>query len=790
MVALLYGPLLAPGALLAFRDLPFFHLPLRTTLATLVASGEVPLWNSFLNGGQPILSNPNYAAFYPPTWLFLLVGPTLSLSLGIVLHAGLGCGGAIFLARRLGCSPWVGALAGVAWAGSGVVVSNASTYTFFSALAWWPWVLAWGLALGEEHRWFRPAVLTGLGLALQLLAGEPVVVLLTALTLTALLVARPWGQIPWRRLAAAGLLAALLGAVQLVPAGHRVANSGRADRAFHEEALGWSVPPLRLLEVLLPRIHGDPMRLEEDLYFGWTINDRSFPYIPSFYPGLFLVVLGFSALLRRGILHRGGWVLAMGVATFLALGRHNPLLVGVREYLPLLNWVRFPEKFLVPAVLCLVLAGVLGWQRLLDQRRAGERRGADFPLALGLGVWVLFAGLATLLYSQPALGRAYLLAHGPPIPPSAERIAAGVAYLQQQSLIACGFAGVAVLWLSLLRWSSLSSRWLTTLVALGLALELGFYGHGFLRVGAAADFQAPPAALATLADEGARIFTDAEFHRDQEIYFRSDAEAGFRQLRLRIERADPYLGTVWGLRYVGNTDYDRMLTPWARHAQQALEEDWWRDRDLAFRFLGAWGVQSVLLRRSPEELVRARAEDGRALPMRLQANGYSLPLVRSVPRVEFQPRREAALEAARGHRYGLPWQDYFVVPEAFAPAGTVVQGAQPQRLRFAEYPGRVEIRTDAQGGILVVVAVTFDPGWRAVLIGSNAAPVGQEIPLYPTALGQIGFSLPPGEHQLTLRYHQRGLLAGVLLSLCGLAGAVLLWCRGGLGAHPSIRRRL
>ncbi len=789
MVAFLYGPLLAPGVLLAFRDLPFFHLPLRTTLATLVASGEAPFWTPFLNGGQPILSNPNYAAFYPPTWLLLLVGPSLSLNLGIVLHAGLGCAGAIFLARRLGCSPMVGALAAVAWAGSGVVISNASTYTFFSALAWWPWILAWGLALGEERRGCRPAILIGLGLALQLLAGEPAVVLLTAMTLVALVVARPWDQIPWWRLVSAGLLAVLLGAVQLVPAWHRVANSGRADPTFHEEALGWSVPPQRFLEVLLPRIHGDPMRLEEDLYFGWTINDRSFPYIPSFYPGLLLVVLGSASLLRRGILHRGGWALAMGLATFLALGRHNPVLVEIREYLPLVSWVRFPEKFLVTAVLCLVLAGLLGWQRLLDQRRAEERRSANLPLALGVGVLVLFASLATLLHTQPELGRAYLLAYGPPIPLSPERVALGLVYLQQQSLIACGFAGLVVLLLSLLRWSSLSPRWLTTLAVLGLALELGFYGHGFLRVGAEADFQQVPPALAALADEGARIFTDAELHRDEEIYFRSDAEAGFRQLRLRIERADPYLATVWGLRYVGNTDYDRMLTPWARHTQQAFEEDWWRDRDLAFRFLGAWGVRSVLLRRTPEELIQARFEAAEALPMRLEANGYCLPLVRSVPRVEFQPRREAALQAARKNRYSFPWQDYFVAPEDLAAAGTVVQGAQPRRLRFAEYPGRVEIRTEAQGAILVVVAVTFDPGWRAVLIGSNAAPVGQAIPLYPTALGQIGFSLPPGEHQLTLRYHQRGLLPGALLTLGGLALALLLGCRGFLAARREITPR-
>ena len=67
-LAALAGQLLLPGRILATRDIAQFHLPLRTALVEL-AHGEVPVWNPWLSGGQPIVSDPSYAVFYPPTWI-------------------------------------------------------------------------------------------------------------------------------------------------------------------------------------------------------------------------------------------------------------------------------------------------------------------------------------------------------------------------------------------------------------------------------------------------------------------------------------------------------------------------------------------------------------------------------------------------------------------------------------------------------------------------------------------------------------------------------------------------
>jgi uncharacterized membrane protein YfhO len=93
----------------------------------------------------------------------------------------------------------------------------------------------------------------------------------------------------------------------------------------------------------------------------------------------------------------------------------------------------------------------------------------------------------------------------------------------------------------------------------------------------------------------------------------------------------------------------------------------------------------------------------------------------------------------------------------------------PRLLDFADEGGRIGLRYQAPpGGGFFVAAMTFDDGWRATLDG---AP----LPLYPTAACQIGVRLPAGEHRLELRYHERLLVPGALVTLLALvAGGALL----------------
>ncbi len=73
-IGLLFAPLLGTERVLATRDAVNFHLPIRAALARL-AEGGVLTWNPWWSGGQPLLSNPNYQAFYPTGWLAFWCSP-------------------------------------------------------------------------------------------------------------------------------------------------------------------------------------------------------------------------------------------------------------------------------------------------------------------------------------------------------------------------------------------------------------------------------------------------------------------------------------------------------------------------------------------------------------------------------------------------------------------------------------------------------------------------------------------------------------------------------------------
>src|SRR3954465_12512294 len=126
----LFATVLSPARALAHRDIPTFHLPLRTAFRRLNAFG-LPVWNPWLHGGQPILSNPSYAAFYPPSWLVFAVAPYYALGLLAILHGVIAFAGAWKLARHLGGSRGTAALAGVGYVGCGAYLSLLSAYTLF-----------------------------------------------------------------------------------------------------------------------------------------------------------------------------------------------------------------------------------------------------------------------------------------------------------------------------------------------------------------------------------------------------------------------------------------------------------------------------------------------------------------------------------------------------------------------------------------------------------------------------------------------------------------------------------
>jgi hypothetical protein len=774
-LAALYGRLLQPGRVLANRDVLLFHLPLRVCFRNLAAAGALPLWNPWLNGGQPILSNPSYSAFYPPTWLLLPLPPSHALGILVVMHAAIAFAGAWRLARHLGAGRGAASLAAVGYSGSGALLSLLSTYNLLGGMAWFPWVLAWGDdALRRPAgggAWVRPALLAALAMAMQLANGEPSTAAVTGCALLALAGAA-WRVRPaaaWRALVPP-LAAAALAAVQLLPTAGRLAGSERAKGLPAEEATLWSSAPARLVETVFPHFFGDPARQGQGLFFGHGLHDLDYPYVESIYPGLLVTLLAAAAICAWRVPRRSAWALCLAAGAFLALGRHNPLYEPLRRLLPPLAAQRYPERFALLALAPLPFAAALGWQRLLDERRAGRVQAADLPLALAL-VILATAGLLTgALYRAPAIAGAFIREHAP-LPVTDRLLGRDLLFLRQEAWAAVATAAAAAALLALCRWRRPRPGLLTTLALGLLAADLWHYGGALLRTVPAGEYLRPPPLLRQLAvPPGARLYVQSVPEERQLGLAPGNADVALT--RALLARLLPYSAALWRVPYALNEDFDRMLTPAAAAALVVLHADLRLQPELALRLLGAWGVGGMLLREStvaglPEE--EPRRPEGPptypvAVPRRALANEFRLPVYRFVQRVSFHPSYGSALYLARTQGYAVDRHEHCV--RTAAPPATISYATPPALLTFRDGAGRIELGYRAAAGGFFVAATTFDDGWKAEVDGRPR-------PVYRTASGQLGVELPPGQHDLVLAYRERLLPLGAAISLAALAGLAL-----------------
>src|SRR6185295_9176852 len=102
------------------------------------------------------------------------------------LHAAWALAGAWRLLRQLGAASDAAALGAMGLAASSWFLSLTSTFNFYCSMAWFPWIVAAAerafaaqqeernTTAADAERWGGAALFAAVGLALQLLAGEPV----------------------------------------------------------------------------------------------------------------------------------------------------------------------------------------------------------------------------------------------------------------------------------------------------------------------------------------------------------------------------------------------------------------------------------------------------------------------------------------------------------------------------------------------------------------------------------------------------------------------------------------
>ncbi len=401
MVFFLLWPVLFGDQTLFYRDLIHQYVGTGRFLHSGNWIGGL-LWDPFLNGGQPLLGNPNRFILYPSRILYVLMSPKSGLNWEITLHLILGGVGSAFLARRLGASCLGGAVAGLAYSLSGLSISITNHLGRFMAYHWVPWILLAvhaGLCEGGRNSWrWRGAV--PLLFMIQWLTGSADLVAMTAVVAIAWVGALHRHDALRGQILVRGVCLVALGtgmaAIQIVPAVEMVNRSDRKSYAQSGTAVEWSVHPFRFPEMVVPGYCGPiDAVIPESHYWGTGIFDRKFPLILSFYLGVsvvFLAVTGWFRSRSDPTWRKLGALFAIliGSGVLVACGKYIPIIGSVWASIPGLTVLRFPVKALLIVGLPVALLagfGADGWLRV-DARRA-RRWGL-----VGLAVAMLFLATA------------------------------------------------------------------------------------------------------------------------------------------------------------------------------------------------------------------------------------------------------------------------------------------------------------------------------------------------------------------------------------------------------------
>ena len=154
----------------------------------------------------------------------------------------------------------------------------------------------------------------------------------------------------------------------------------------------WSLPPVRLLEFVAPRILGHVDQPDERWYWGGKLYpERKYPFLYSIYPGLLVALLS-GAAVTRGPPRRWVWVGTAVLGALLAVGTHLPFWHLARSVVPGLKGLRYPEKFILLTVFATVVLSSFAFEELQRDRTDLRRR-----LVRGFGVVGFLATLAGLI---------------------------------------------------------------------------------------------------------------------------------------------------------------------------------------------------------------------------------------------------------------------------------------------------------------------------------------------------------------------------------------------------------
>ncbi len=549
-------------------------------------------------------------------------------------------------------------------------------------------------------------------------------------------------------LAAAAVVALLLAGIQLAPTLSLLQESDRAGGLSDAMVYSWSLNPLRLIELAAAYPFGEFVSGTSYWGGGLVRHETGVPFVYSPYVGPFVIALAVLGLRKGKGLVLWGVLFLLGCA--LALGDHTPLYGLLKDYLPLWESFRYPQKMLAISTFALAILAGWGADRL-------AKPGDDDNLSVARRVLVVLFALSTLIwlsftvFTSSLIDWATQLASRDHFTDLTGTAAAEVLLtsLRGTALRLLVVVGLIVLW---------SRNWhrsrLTVAFCVLVVADLALVNGPLVRTTDQALFTGPHAAAEAIAQayEGevpARIYRDTsvtipDFELDGPHEY--EARRWWDQLTLL-----PNVGVEYGLSYVRAMGVTP--SPEAEAFWSALAGDGGRAIQLTgVNFIIAAPGSYAFSNQDLFRQVYAHAE----AEVAVYEYTAALPTIRLVYNAE-RPDPDNALER--------------LLAADFDVRSSLVVGEQGEELTsqrgwdsvtVTDYDlGELRVELDAAEEAYLVVADTYNSDWEATLDG-------EPIPILRANLTMRAVRIPPGQHVVVMKMKSGSLRAGVALSIVGL----------------------
>lgn len=722
------------------RDSTLLETPLRMHTVKLLKEGNLALWTDAHGNGQPFLANPKMAIFYPTTWLYLVLPFFIAFKIHYFIHPLIGWLGMFLLAKTYGLSRRAAFLASSLFFLSGMYLSSFEFYNHIAAIAW----MIWALYLQRQGWSIKSAkfLLNVLVWALLILAGAPEIIVLTILLsiVQAIIFSfslREFGYYALR-LGLILLFSVLITCIQLVPSLEMLIKSGRSSQIEL-----WPLEPVQLINLVFPGILGDDRQPGNDNFWGGHLFNTWYPLYYSLYVGFGFLILSLFSL--RNYKNRTELVLLVASASFflISFGKYSPLYL-VYKKIPIISSIRYPVKYFMGTIICLSLLAGLGLSRL-EKERAGKRFGR------------------TLLLSGVILGSVILILR--------QNIVTGLSNLfviedwrSKQSLTRSIFTGLALFliyslsFVLLEKTSRIKKAMLTLLIIICLADP--FYHNRFINPVVDQSFFNKPKIIEELAPT-------PTIYRDGYVPFiqgvdKIDRKALFKYYRQSLY---PFTALPYGVRYVMNDDFMATYPRVDRELNKRIRGLPLNDKLKILRYLGC---QYYL----GEKPLFPEGESNRyAINERFKVSVQKVSEVRAHPYLAYkfvysQDKNDKLAEFLDPEFD--PFEKVLIsddvrLPELVASGRDKnINRAAGDNLVVVELkPGFGRFKVNSLHGAILVVPGNYSQGWKAWLDG-------QRTKIFSANIFSKGVPVPPGSHEITIKYWPDSFLMGRTVSLVSL----------------------